>query len=161
MPVPAKNPHDPPALDDTDRALLAELAADGRVTNAALAARVGIAESTCSARVRALREAGVITGVHAHIDPTALGLPIQAVIKVRLSSHTPDQVLRFHASLRSIPGLLTAFHTAGSDDYLLHVAVSSPAALRAFILENITAQPGVSQTETQLVFDVFAGAGVL
>ncbi|MEO7126714.1 MAG: Lrp/AsnC family transcriptional regulator [Nakamurella sp.] len=152
---------EPDGLDPIDRALVRELARDGRVTNAALAAKVGVAESTCLARVRALRDAGVITGIHAHVDPATLGLPIQAIIKVRLSSHVPDQVLRFHASLRSIPGLITAFHTAGADDYLLHVAVESPAALRALILEHVTVQPGVSHTETQLLFEVFAGHGVI
>ena len=157
----AKNPREPATLDDIDHALVAALVADGRITNAALAARVGIAESTCLGRVRALREAGVITGVHARVDPAALGLPIQAVIKVRLASHSPDRVLRFHATLTKIPGVLTAFHVAGADDYLLHVAVASPADLRSFILENLTVQPGVSHTETQLVFEVFPGAGVV
>lgn len=147
--------------DAIDRAILAELIRDGRITNAALAARVGVAESTCLARVKALREAGVITGIHAQVDPAPLGLPIQAIIKVRLSSHIPDHVLRFHASLRTIPGLITAFHTAGADDYLLHVAVESPAALRALILEHVTVQPGVSHTETQLLFEIFAGSGVV
>lgn len=157
----ARIPHED-GLDETDRALLRELTADGRITNAALAARVGLAESTCLARVRALRESGVITGIHATVDPAALGLPIQAIIRVRLTSHVPDHVLRFHTALRSIPGLITAFHTAGADDYLLHVAVQSPAALRALILEHVTVQPGVSHTETQLLFEVFTPtAGVL
>lgn len=148
-------------LDATDRALARELAADGRITNAALAARVGLAESTCLARVRALRESGVITGIHAVVDPAALGLPIQAIIRVRLSSHVPDHVLRFHTALRSLPGLIRAFHTAGADDYLLHVAVESPAALRALILEHVTTQPGVSHTETQLLFEAFDGPGIV
>jgi DNA-binding Lrp family transcriptional regulator len=148
-------------LDAIDRALLSELAADGRITNSALAARVGVAESTCLARVRALRESGVITGIHAAVDPARLGLPIEAIIRVRLTSHVPDQVLRFHAALRTIPGLIRAFHTAGADDYLLHVAVTSPAALRALILEHVTVQPGVSHTETQLLFEVFTGTGVV
>ena len=160
MPEP-KIPQPAEELDATDRLLVRELVADGRITNSALAARAGIAESTCLARVRALRTAGVITGVHAQVDPATLGLPIQAMIRVRLSSHVPDHVRRFHTALRRIPGLLTAFHTAGADDYLLHVAVASPAALRALILEHVTVQPGVSHTETQLLFEVFAGPGVV
>jgi DNA-binding Lrp family transcriptional regulator len=82
------------------------------------------------------------------------------MIRVLLSSHNPDHVERFHATLPKIPGLITAFHTAGADDYLLHVAVASPAALRRFILDNITVQPGVSHTETQLLFELFPGKGV-
>jgi DNA-binding Lrp family transcriptional regulator len=150
-----------PALDAIDLSILAELAADGRITNAALAARVAIAESTCIHRVRALREAGVISGIHARLDLAALGFPLQAVIRVRLGSHNRDHVRSFHATLSEIPGVLAAFHDAGDDDYLLHAAVESPEALRDLILEHITIHPAVRHTETHLVFEVLPGKGVL
>ena len=165
LPQPAapRNPRQPAphGLDGTDLAILTELTADGRITNSALAARVGIAESTCIHRVRALRESGVIAGIHARLDLTALGLPLQAVIKVRLGSHNRDLVHSFHALLVDIPGVLTAFHVAGGDDYLLHVAVTSPEALRDLVLEHITIHPAVRHAETQLVFEVIPGTGPL
>lgn len=147
-------------LDDTDRRILAELLANGRLTNAALAGRTGIAESTCIHRVRALRDSGVIRGFHAEIDLGALGLPLQAVVKVRLGTHNRDEVNRFHATLSAIPGVLTIFHVAGEDDYLLHVAVESSQALRDLVLEHVTVNPVVRHTETQLVFGVIPAAGV-
>lgn len=157
---PPKNAR-PFSLDRTDLRILAELEDDGRLTNAALASRVGIAESTCIQRVRALREAGVISRFRAEIDPAALGLGLQAVIKVRLGSHNRDHVHSFHGTLTAIPGALTIFHVAGEDDYLLHVAVPSAAALRDLVLAHITVHPAVRHTETQLVFEVIRGAGVV
>ncbi|MFC7343980.1 Lrp/AsnC family transcriptional regulator [Saccharopolyspora griseoalba] len=148
-------------LDGTDLAILAELVADGRITNSALAHRVGVAESTCINRVRTLRERGVVTGVHAHLDPAALALPMQAVIKVRLGSHSREHVRGFHDTLEDIPGVLTAFHLAGADDYLLHVAVRSAEALRDLVLEHITVHPAVRHAETHLVFEVIPGTGPL
>src|SRR5690606_7130539 len=65
-------------LDGTDLAILAALMEDGRMTNAALAARVGVAESTCAYRVRALRRSGVIESITARLNLGALGAPIQA-----------------------------------------------------------------------------------
>lgn len=150
-----------PALDGTDLAILAELVADGRITNAALARRVGVAESTCIHRVRALREAGVVSGIHAHLDLARLGRPIQALVKVRLANHNRDQVVSFHRVLTGIPGMLTAFHVAGEDDYLLHVAVESPEALRDLVLEHVNVHHAVRHTETQLVFEALPGRGVL
>ena len=102
----------PRTLDDTDRRIISELLSNGRLTNAALASRTGIAESTCIHRVRALRDSGVIRGFHAEIDLGALGFPMQAVIKVRLGTHNRDEVNRFHATLSAIPGVLTIFHVA-------------------------------------------------
>ncbi len=153
-------PAAPRTLDDIDRRIISELLANGRLTNAALASRTGIAESTCIHRVRALRDSGVITGFHAEVDLGALGLPMQAVVKVRLGTHNRDEVNRFHATLSAIPGVLTIFHVAGEDDYLLHVAVESSEALRDLVLEHVTVNPVVRHTETQLVFGVIPAAGI-
>lgn len=149
------------SLDETDRQIIAALVADGRITNAALAAQVGVSESTCIHRVRALRAHGVITGFHADLALPRLGLPLQAVISVRLGSHNKEHVRTFHAMISSIPGVLTAFHVAGADDYLLHVAAASPEELRDLVLEHITVHPAVRQTQTHLAFEVIQGAGAL
>ena len=159
-PPPTQIPR-PATLDAVDLRLLAELEANARLTNAALAARAGIAESTCTQRLRALRASGAIRRFRADVDPAALGLTMQAVIKVRLASHNRDHVHAFRDKLPGIPNVLTIFHVAGADDYLLHVAVDSAAALRDLVLEHITVHPGVRHTETQLVFEVIDGAGLL
>jgi DNA-binding Lrp family transcriptional regulator len=149
-----------PRIDATDRRILTELAADGRLPNNALAARVGVAPSTCLARVRALQQSGVIRGFHADVDLSALGLPLQAVIKVRLGSHNRDHVKTFQAALPAIPGVLQVFHVAGEDDYLIHVAADSPEGLRDLVLEHLNVHPVVRHTETHLVFERFLGRGL-
>ncbi|GGC02178.1 AsnC family transcriptional regulator [Cellulomonas carbonis] len=159
VPRPPKNVR--PSLDAVDLGILAELVANGRLTNAALAARVGVAESTCLQRVRSLRDAGVIARFTAEIDPAALGLGLQAVIKVRLGTHSRDVVHAFRSVLAALPGALTIFHVGGEDDYLVHVAVGSAAALRDLVLDHLNVHPAVRHTETQLVFEVIPGAGVL
>jgi len=97
--TPGPPPTAPPLLDEVDRALIRALVADGRISNAALAREVGIAESTCVGRVRALRERGVITGFHATLDAAKMGRPLQAVIAIGLSGHdraeSPDQLRDF------------------------------------------------------------------
>lgn len=162
MAVPSKNPQPLASpLDGTDRAILSALLEDGRMTNAALAARVGIAESTCAYRLRALRDAGVISGVSARIEPAAVGRPIQAVIIVHLASHSRQHVNDLFDRLAAIPGALRVIHVSGADDFHVHVAVSSPERLRDLILEHITSHPVVTKTETQLVFEAREGAGLL
>lgn len=151
----------PQALDGTDLAVLAELVADGRITNAALASRVGVAESTCAYRVRALRASGVIRQVTTRLDLAGLGCPLQAVVKVRLGSHDGEQVGALFDRLVRVPGVLTVLHMAGEDDFHLHVAVPGPERLRALVLEHVTSHPVVRQVETQLVFETREGRGVL
>ncbi len=152
--------HNPPAqrIDATDRAILAGLTADGRMSNAALARQVGIAESTCIQRVRALRESGTISGIHADVNLSKVGRPLQAVVHVRLRHNNQRDVRSFHSHIVNLPGLLTAFDVAGGDDYLLHVAVADSDALRDLVANHVSGHPAVSHTETQLVFAVTRGA---
>jgi len=140
-------------LDDIDRQLLRELAADARLPNNALARRVGIAPSTCLARVRALRERGVIRGYHADVDPTALGRPIQAMISVRLQSHARGHIPAFMAKIATLPEVLNVFFLGGADDFHVHIAATSTDNLRDFVVVNLSGDPDVALTETNLIFD--------
>ena len=75
-----------PVLDAIDRRILAELQADGRMTNVELARRVGISAPPCLRRVRRLEEAGIIRGYHADTDPQRLGWEITFFAVVGLDS---------------------------------------------------------------------------
>ena len=70
---------------------------DARISNARLAAAVGVAPSTALARVRSLRARGVIRGFHAEVDLAALGRPLQALVAIRLSVISREQILSFTA----------------------------------------------------------------
>ncbi|MET7771772.1 Lrp/AsnC family transcriptional regulator [Nocardia sp. NPDC005366] len=140
-------------IDEIDRVLLDHLARDGRMTNNALAAAAGIAPSTCLGRVRALVERGVIRGVHADIDPAALGRDLQAMIAVRLHGNSRDRLAEFGRELAALPEVLNVYLIAGADDYLIHVATSNTDELRAFVLTDLNERPAVSSTETILIFE--------
>jgi DNA-binding Lrp family transcriptional regulator len=142
-----------PVPDEVDRRLLRELAADARIPNNALAQRAGIAPSTCLGRVRALRESGVIRGYHADIDPAALGRPIQAMIAVRLQSHARGHIPDFMAKIATLPEVLNVFFLGGADDFHVHIAASSTDNLRDFVVVNLSGDPDVALTETNLIFD--------
>lgn len=144
-------------LDPVDRQLLAALRLDGRMTNQALAAAVGIAPSTCLLRVRELRRRGVLRGVHADVDLARAGRPLQAMIAVRMRAHVREQVKAFLVQLPAVPGVLAVFHMSGKDDYLVHVAVADTDALRDFVVEHLTGHPAVGHTETNLIFERLPG----
>jgi DNA-binding Lrp family transcriptional regulator len=140
-------------LDEVDRRLLRELAADARLPNNALAERVGIAPSTCLGRVRALRQAGVIRGYHADVDPAALDRPIQAMISVRLQSHARGHIPAFMAKIAKLPEVLNVFFLGGADDFHVHIAATSTDNLRDFVVVNLSGDPDVALTETNLIFE--------
>jgi DNA-binding Lrp family transcriptional regulator len=147
-------------LDDVDRRLLELLAADARISNARLAAEVGVAPSTALARVRALRARGVIRGFHAEVDPAALGRPLQALVAIRLSVHSRDQIESFTAHVRTLEGVLSIFHVTGQTDYLLWVAAEDAHDLREFVVEHLASDPAVAHAETSLIYEQRRGQGI-
>lgn len=148
-----------PVVDEVDRRILAALAADARTPNNALAELAGVAPSTCLGRVRALRGQGVIRGYHADIDPAALGRPLQAMVAVRLQSHARGHIREFVAKVAQLPEVLNVFFLGGADDFLLHIAAASTESLRDFVVDNLSGNPDVALTETNLIFEhVRAGA---
>lgn len=154
-------PDDPRPLDDVDRALLNLLEEDGRATNAQLARAAGIAESTCLARMRTLRERGVIRGVHADVDPVAVGRPVEAMVAVRFSGHERSHIEVFTEQVPQLPGVLSLFHVSGATDFYVHVACPNAHDLRDFVLDHLTSRPGVAHAETSLIFDSRRGARAL
>ncbi len=147
-------------LDDVDRRIVEALAADARISNAALAEQVGIAPSTCLTRVARLRERDVLRGFHAEVDLAALGRPLQAVVAVRLAAHDRAQIQEFTATVNALPGVLMVFHVTGQIDYLVWVAATDTQDLRRFVVDHLTTHPAVAHAETSLVYEHTRGPGV-
>lgn len=139
-------------LDSTDIQIIRQLRKNARISNKALAAAVGLAPSSCLERVRRLRLARVLTGYHADVDPDAIGIGLQAMVAVRLARHARAEVESFQKHLESLQEVVTMFHVAGANDYLIHVAVRDAAHLRELALSAFTERPEVDHIETQLIF---------
>jgi DNA-binding Lrp family transcriptional regulator len=148
-------------IDDVDRRILAALHADARVPNSALAEAVGIAPSTCHGRVRRLQELGVIRGFHADIDPTAIGLPLQAMVSVSLQAGARAKIRTFIQQIRRKHQVIDVYFLAGADDFILHVAARDTDDLRSFVVDNLNADADVAGTQTSLIFEHLRGAAPL
>jgi DNA-binding Lrp family transcriptional regulator len=152
--------HPQPDVDAVDRAMLELLAADARITNQRLADTVGVAPSTALARLRSLRERGVIRGFHAELDLAALGRPLQALVAVRLTVHAREQIDAFTDAVRALPGVLMVFHLTGVTDYLIWIAAADAQGLREFVVDHLATHPSVSHAETSLIYEHRRGPGI-
>ena len=145
------------SLDATDRRLLQELSADSRASGAALAAAVGISESTVSLRLKRLKSLGVIRGFRVDVDPSALGVGLQALVSIRLAKHDRAEIDAFTAAAPNFPGVVRMYHMAGADDYLLHIVATDTEAVQSFVLDYLTRYPAVAHTRTNLIYRVEDG----
>jgi Lrp/AsnC family leucine-responsive transcriptional regulator len=135
-------------LDDIDCALLVHLQERGDIPNIELARMVGLSPAATSRRVGRLRSAGVIEAIRAVVVPEQVGLVVEAYVLVTLAEHAPDADARFARAVADMSGVLRADSIAGAEDALLHVAVTSPAALQRRLLALKRA--GASRLTTML-----------
>ncbi|MEV7289542.1 Lrp/AsnC family transcriptional regulator [Streptomyces sp. NPDC093252] len=131
-------------MDAVDRSILAVLEQDGRISNADLAARVGLSPSPCLRRVRRLEETGVIRGYRALVDPAAVGRGLRVFAGVRLLRHTRDVVTAFEQAVTALPEVTHTHHITGNFDYLLQVEVADLTAYEDFHAHRLADLPGVA-----------------
>ena len=138
-------------LDDVDRTLARELVADGRVTLAALAAKVGLSVSAVQSRVRRLEARGVVTGYAARINPEAVGHMLSAFVAITpLDPSQPDDA---PARLEHIEAIVACHSVAGEESYILLVRVASARALED-LLQQIRTAANV-RTRSTIILQTF------
>lgn len=135
-------------LDGFDRAILAVLAENGRISITDLAKRIGLSKSPTQARLRRLEQSGIIIGYRALLDPIRLGLDHVAFVEVRLSDTREAALSAFNAAIARVPEIEQAHMIAGNFDYLLKVRTSDMAQYRRILGETISTLPHVAHTST-------------
>jgi Lrp/AsnC family leucine-responsive transcriptional regulator len=132
-------------LDKIDLAILAALQADGRMSNAALAEKVGLSQSACSRRLDMLEKSGTIRGYHAQISNVGLGRPMTAIVHISLSGQFEKTLSEFEAAIKRCPNVLSCYLMTGEYDYILRIAARDLADYERIHKEWLTAMPHVTK----------------
>ncbi|RVT85648.1 Lrp/AsnC family transcriptional regulator [Rhodobacteraceae bacterium CCMM004] len=138
-------------LDDTDRRILRVLSGDGRISNLALAERVGLSPSACLRRVSALERAGVIAGYRAVLNPAAMGVGFVAYVAVGLNDHTKASQEAFERSIARAPEVVECHNITGTVEYLLRVEAADLAAYKVFHTDVLGTLPQVHAITSYVV----------
>ncbi len=148
-------------MDKFDRQLLTFLQADASVSNAHMGASIGLSASQVSRRRARLETDGVINGYRAEVNPEAVGLSLNAFIKVRLHSHSKTTAENFRQRVKSIPAIQLACAITGDADYLLRVRVQDLTALAELINEQLLAHADVREVRSDVVLDMIKDDGTV
>jgi DNA-binding Lrp family transcriptional regulator len=138
-------------IDETDKAILRLLQADGRVSNAEIARRVGLSAPATHARIRRLEDDGVIRRYATLLDREAIGFDMVCFINVSLQLHQFEAIERFKELVQDMPEVLECHHITGEFDYLLKAVFRNRDELQEFVVNKLTPIPGMAQINTSLV----------
>lgn len=149
-------------MDRYDQRILQVLQQEGRISNQDLSQRIGLSPSPCLRRVKALEEAGLISGYRAVVDAKRLGLKLLAILHISMDRHTPERFANFEAQVADIPQVLECLLITGQDaDYQLKVIVADMDAYQALLLQRITRIEGVSGVHSSFVLRQVIDRGAL
>lgn len=141
----------PPTLDSIDRAILAALQQDARLSNQALAQQIHLSPSACLRRVKRLEDEGVIDRVVALLNPKAIGKPGTSYTIINVERMTPSALAEFEQAVKDSPDILDCFYVAGSNDYLLRFAYRDAEDLERLHTQVLMQLPGVARANSMLV----------
>ncbi|RZL54120.1 MAG: Lrp/AsnC family transcriptional regulator [Variovorax sp.] len=136
------------SIDKFDLAILKELQADGRLTNAELAQRVGLSAAPCWRRVRALEESGFIKGYHAEIDRRKIGLGVLAFVRLDTDRATGDVTRKLEETIRNMPEVVSCHYISGTGMFELQVVAEDLDGFSRFALNSLMHLPNVKDLHT-------------
>jgi len=143
------------AIDRTDRAIIAELAADSRLSIRTIAERVHISRTAANHRVQRLIADGVLTGFGAQVDRKAIGLEVVAIVIVKVEKVPWPEVA---SALAELPFVESVLAVSGDIDFVLTVSAPDHQHLSEVIMRQIQGMAGVVSTRSHVVLDARAGA---
>jgi Lrp/AsnC family leucine-responsive transcriptional regulator len=152
--------NDMAGLDGFDRAILAALASEARISVTELARRIGLSKSPTQARLKRLEEGGIIRGYRASLDPIRLGLDHVAFVEVRMLDTREPTLAKFNAAVAGIAEIEQVHLIAGNFDYLLKVRTADMPRYRQVLAEKISTLPGVSSTSTYVAMEAVKDDGL-
>jgi len=148
-------------IDAVDRKILGQLQADGRMSLANLAAKVGLSPSPCLRRVRNLERDGVISRYVAVLDQRAVGLPVSIFISIKLEKQKQEALDKFSKTISRWPEVLECYLMTGPRDYWLRVVVPDLDAYERFLKQKLTRLEGIASIESSFALEQVKYTNVL
>ncbi|MDF1728171.1 MAG: Lrp/AsnC family transcriptional regulator [Sulfitobacter sp.] len=138
-------------MDEIDQRILRELRGDGRISNVALAERIGLSPSACLRRVQELERTGVILGYRVVTSPERMGRGLAAYVMVGLSSHTKAAQEGFERAMAVATEVVECHNIAGSFEYVLRVESADLSEYKRFHTEVLGTQSHVNAITSYIV----------
>ncbi len=138
-------------LDEIDLQIMAELQADGRMTNVELSRRVGISAPPCLRRVRTLEDEGLIQKYHAKVDKRELGFEVAVFAMVGLHNQAEVDLTAFEEKVRGWPLVRECHMLNGEIDFILKCVSPDLSTFQTFLTEELTSAENVASVKTSLV----------
>jgi Lrp/AsnC family leucine-responsive transcriptional regulator len=148
-------------LDIFDRRIIAELQADGRLSNVELAERIGLSPSPCLRRVRRLERDGYIDGYRAILQRKRIGLGFTVFVGVKIGGHADDEAVDFEKAVTEMPEVIACHMVSGEVDYLLEVVLPDLEHYERFLVGKLLGLAIIKEVKSNIAIQTLKAAAPL
>ena len=141
------------ATDQIDLRILAELQANARISVTELASRVSLTPTPCARRIQQLEAGGFIKAYVTLLNQSALGLPVNGFVEVRLTREGKEEVAEFESAVRGYPEVMECWAMSGGNDYLLRVVTQDLDAYNQFLRTRLLVLSCVDHVQTSFALE--------
>ena len=141
-------------MDEIDRAIVAALQKDGRLSNQDLATLVGLTSAPCLRRLRKLEERGIIKGYRAIVDQAALDCGFEVIVHADVGKNDGPAIAEFEQRVAAMPEVVELRRMYSRPDYFIRVRVRDSEQYEQWLTKGLLGNPGVARVDSRITMKV-------
>ena len=142
-------------IDSIDKKILNTLQKNAKITNAKLSKEIGLSPAPTLERVRKLETRGIISGYHAKLDKSKIGLNVSTYVMVSLKSHNKKNLELFIDQINNVDNIVECHHITGSGDFILKVVAKDIESYQKLMLEKVSEIESTDSLQSMIILSTF------
>ena len=142
-------------IDVIDKKILKTLQKNAKITNAKLSKIIGLSPAPTLERVRKLEKKGIISGYHAKLDKSKIGLDVSTYVMVSLKSHNKKNLISFTEKIKVVENVVECHHITGSGDFILKVVAKDIESYQKLMLEKVSEIEATDSLQSMVILSTF------
>tara|TARA_Y200000002_G_scaffold368032_1_gene360658 strand:+ start:367 stop:834 length:468 start_codon:yes stop_codon:yes gene_type:complete len=142
-------------IDTIDKKILKTLQKNAKITNAKLSKEIGLSPAPTLERVRKLESKGIISGYHAKLDKSKIGLGVSTYVMVSLKGHNKKNLISFIEKIKDVENIVECHHITGSGDFILKVVAKDIESYQKLMLEKVSEIEVTDSLQSMVILSTF------
>jgi DNA-binding Lrp family transcriptional regulator len=142
-------------IDNIDRKILRMLQENSKITNSYLSKQIGLSPAPTLERVRKLEKKGIISGYHAQLNLSKIGLGVSTFVLVSLKEHNKKNINIFLDKINKVTNVIECHHITGTGDFILKVVSENIASYQKLMLDKISEIEATDSLQSMVILSTF------
>ena len=142
-------------IDRTDKKILEILQKNAKITNAKLSKQIGLSPAPTLERVRKLESRGIISGYHAKLNMSKIGLSVSTFVMVSLKGHNKKNLQSFIDKIKDVENIVECHHITGSGDFILRIVAEDIESYQELMLDKVSEIEVTDSLQSMVILSTF------